>query len=143
LIIIDTNVISEPTRPNPDARVVAWLNRQNVGDCYLTTISIAEIYRGIELLPNGKRKSNLKSKTDESLELLFENRILPFDLAAAHAFASLAAKAKKGGNNISMADAQIASIATAHGFSVATRDVVPFVAAGCRVVNPWETSLDF
>ena len=137
MIIIDTNVVSEPTRPNPDTGVVAWLNRQNGGECYLTTISIAEIYRGIELLPDGKRKSVLKGDTDRSLELLFADRILPFDLTAAHVFATLSASAKKRGYNLSMADAQIASIALAHNFSVATRDVAPFEAAGVRVVNPW------
>ena len=137
MIIIDTNVISEPTRPNPDAAVVAWLNRQNSGECYLTTISIAEIYRGIELLPDGKRKSVLKDETDQSLELLFADRILLFDIAAARAFASLSANAKKRGYNITMADAQIASIALAHNFAVATRDVAPFEAAGVRVINPW------
>ncbi len=136
-MIIDTNVISEPTRPNPDARVVAWLNRQNGAYCYLTTISVAEIYRGIELLPHGKRKTMLKDETDKSLELLFADRILPFDIAAAHAFASLSANAKKNGYNISMADAQIASIAAAHGFAVATRDVAPFEAAGVTAINPW------
>ena len=138
MIIIDTNVISEPSRQKPDQRVIEWLDQQVRSTLFLTSVSVAELYRGIALLPEGRRKFNLKSETDQLLEPLFSTRVLPFDLAAAHIYAQVSSKAKRGGFDISLADGQIASVALTHGFAVATRDVAPFEAAGVKVINPWE-----
>src|SRR5947208_2729973 len=75
----------------------------------------------------------------ELLESLFESPILPFDQQAARAYAPLVGRARAAGQIVSVADGQIAAIATLHGFAVATRDTAPFVAAGVPVINPWET----
>jgi toxin FitB len=137
LIILDTNVVSEPFRPNPFAAVLEWLNRQSPATLCLTATSLAEIHRGIAFLPEGKRKRLLKEETDDFLESLFEGRIFAFDKAAAVELAELTAIASRNGKVIGFADGQIAAIASVHKYAVATRDTGPFVAAGLKVINPW------
>jgi plasmid stability protein/predicted nucleic acid-binding protein len=104
----------------------------------LTATSLSELLVGIDRLPDGKRKKGLDIALHEFLARLFEDRILPFDNQAAVAYAPLISRARASGATISVADGQIAAIATVHGFSVATRDAAPFVAAGVAVINPWE-----
>src|ERR1700761_2196900 len=121
------------------ARVVEyWLAGQIAATLYLTSISLSELLLGVELLPEGKRKVGLTAALGELLTTLFGNRILPFDQQAAAMYALRVSRARAAGQAISMADGQIAAIAAVHGFTVATRDVAPFVAAGVPVVNPWE-----
>lgn len=137
MIILDTNVISEPMRSNSNDRVLEWLDNQTVETLYLTTINLAELLVGIETLPEGRRKEGLSTALTSLLSNLFGTRILPFDQSAAVAYAPIIARAKNAGHAISLADGQIAAIATAHHFMVATRDTAPFEAAGIDVINPW------
>lgn len=141
MIIVDTNVVSEPFKPRPSDAVGAWLNRQVTADLFLTTISLAELYRGIAILADGKRKQALKEDTDRFRVEYFGGRVLDFDMAAAFAFADLSAKTRSLGISISLADAQIAAIALTRGYTVATRDVAPFEAAGLKVINPWHKNI--
>jgi predicted nucleic acid-binding protein len=137
VIVLDTKVVSEPMKPDGDRRVEAWLDEQLAETLYITSISLSELLLGVELLPDGKRKKELGVALRDLLETLFGNRVLPFDLQAAITYATRISKARAAGRAISMADGQIAAIAAAHGFTVATRDTTPFVAAGVPVVNPW------
>lgn len=138
MIILDTNVVSEPMKPNGNPSVRAWLDQQVAETLYLTATSLSELLVGIEILPDGKRKEGLDTALSELVVRLFGSRILPFDQQAAMAYAPLVGRARTGGRLISMADGQIAAIAAVHGFTVATRDAAPFVAAGVPVINPWE-----
>ena len=138
MIILDTNVVSEPIKPNPDPAVLAWLDRQMAESLFLTSVSLAELLVGVETLPEGRRKQHLRAALSEFISNLFGARILPFDPRAAQLYAARIGLAKAGGKAIGFADSQIACIAAAHGFSVATRDVEPFRAAGVRVINPWD-----
>jgi toxin FitB len=137
MIILDTNVLSEPMRVDGNAAVAAWLDRQIVDTLYLTTVNLAELLLGIELLPLGLRRSRLKARIEEIVALFGERRTLVFDARAARFFAVLVARARATGHAIAVADGQIAAIAAVHGFSVATRDTAPFVAAGIPVIDPW------
>jgi hypothetical protein len=137
LIILDTNVISEPMRPQGDPAVQAWLDRQEAETLYVTTINLAELLVGIELVPVGKRRAHLTLSLTKLLERLFGSRVLAFDQPAAVAYASVVARARTAGYTISVADAQIAAIALVTGFTVATRDTDPFEAARIPIVNPW------
>ena len=137
MIVLDTNVVSEPMRTLGDPAVQAWLNRQVADTLFLTTTSLAELLVGVGVPPDGRRKSGLAAGLNGLLTALFGNRILPFDQPAAESYARLIAQARASGQVISVADGQIAAIATARGFAVATRDVAPFVATGVRVINPW------
>lgn len=137
MIILDTNVIAEPMKKGGNQSVTRWLDEQTAESLYITSINLAEIFVGIEFLPNGKRKEELRANCEKILTQLFGQRILPFDEESAIAYASIVSKARSKGHSISVADAQIAAIATIHGFAVATRDESPFAIAGINVINPW------
>lgn len=138
MIILDTNVISEPLKPSANQTVIDWLDRQDPNTLYLTTISLAELLVGVNLLPKGKRKNNLSKSLNNQLSELFESRILTFDQNAAIAYADLYTRARKSGYVISVSDGQIASIAATNNFIVATRDTEPFMTVGLSVINPWD-----
>ncbi|MFM2282209.1 MAG: hypothetical protein RLZZ444_4440 [Pseudomonadota bacterium] len=139
MIVVDTNVISEPMRSRPDTKVQAWLNNQALSTLFLTSVSQAELMVGVEMLPDGQRKRTMASEMDALLESMFRARILPFTSDAAKIYAIAVASARKAGFNTGIADGQIASIAIANGFSVATRDQAAFEALGATVINPWAT----
>lgn len=139
MIILDTNVVSEPMRREANPLVQSWLDQQALETLYLTSISLAELMLGIEVLPDGKRKQGLVGALAELLTTLFGPRILPFDGAAAAAYAPLVSRARASGQLISLADGQIGAIASVYEFTVATRDTKPFLAAGIPTINPWET----
>lgn len=136
MIVLDTNVISEPMRSRPDAGVIEWLNGQTDTALFTTSVTVLELRFGLERLPEGKRKADLREVLDFTLSRLVGPRILPFDVPAATEAARIAAAAKAGGSPIGQADAQIAAITRSHGFTIATRDVAPFQNAGLTVVNP-------
>ncbi len=141
MIILDTNVISEPLKAQFDPAVQRWLDQQYAETLFVTTVSLAELMVGVEIMPDGKRKQGLAGALPELLAELFGPRILSFDQRAAMAYAPLIARARKRGQVIGVADGQIAAIAAAHGFVVATRDSAPFIAAGIEVINPWALSV--
>jgi predicted nucleic acid-binding protein len=140
MILLDTNVISEPLKLNADPIVVAWIDAQVIETLYLSTVSVTELRYGIAVLPDGKKKEGLRTSLDERILPLFESRILPFDLAAAEICAELRAQARAAGQAMGTADSYIAGIAAAKGLTVATRDTRPFEAAGVAVINPWQTA---
>lgn len=136
MIVLDTNVVSEAMRPEPDATVRDWLDAQAAETLYLSSVTIAELLFGIGALPGGRRKRNLAATLDGLLGL-FDGRILPFDTDAARRYADLAVAARGAGKGFPTPDGYIAAIATAHGFAVATRDASAFEAAGVPVIDPW------
>jgi predicted nucleic acid-binding protein len=137
MIILDTNVVSEPMRPMGSAIVLAWLDRQMAETLYLTATSLSELLTGVETLPAGRRKDGMGDALGGLINKLFGPRILPFDREAAKAYAMIVCRARANGYVIAVADAQIAAIATVNGFTVATRDTGPFLAAGVPIRNPW------
>ena len=137
MILLDTNVVSEPLKASNDPNVLAWIDAQMVETLYLSTISLAELRFGIAALPEGKRRDTLHTRFEQQVLPLFAGRILPFDENASQAYAMLRARARAAGQAIAPTDGYIAAIAAAHGFSVATRDTSPFEAAGLAVINPW------
>lgn len=136
MIVLDTNVVSEAMKPEPDATVRAWLNDQVAETLYLSSVTLAELLFGIRALPAGRRKDMLGHTLDGLLNM-FEGRILPFDTEAARHYAELATTARNGGRGFPTPDGYIAAIAAAHGFIVASRDTGPFEAGGLKVINPW------
>jgi predicted nucleic acid-binding protein len=139
MIVLDTNVLWEPMRANGDPAVAAWLDRQRRGSLYLTTVTLAELFLGLEPLPLGLRRSRLEARIGEVVAEFGERQTLPFDIPAARRFAVLIARARAVGHAIGVADGQIAAIAAAHGFTVATRDTAPFAAAGVPTIDPWNS----
>jgi toxin FitB len=137
MIVLDTNVLSELMRAKPDASVFAWVQGQTVASLYTTAITQAEILHGLLLLPAGKRREAIRGAADEMFAHDFGDRILPFDSAAALAYADIASQRRKAGRPISQFDAQIAAIVKSRGSDLATRNTSDFDGCGIRVLNPW------
>jgi len=137
MILLDTNVISEPLRAQGDARVMAWIDKQAIETLCLCTITLAELRYGIAALPEGKRRDGLSHSLETRVIPLFKGRILGFDEEASKAYATLRATAKDKGKAIAAADGYIAAIAITHGLVIATRDTAPFEAAGLMVIDPF------
>jgi len=137
MILLDTNVVSEPLRHVPEARVIEWIDAQPLETLYLSAMTVAELRAGVALLPAGKRRAALHESLEKSVLPMFVGRVLPFDLACTNAYAELLARVRRTGSGIETADACIAAIAIANGFTVATRDTSPFQVAGLTVINPW------
>jgi predicted nucleic acid-binding protein len=136
MILLDTNVLSETMKVQPDHNVLGWLNAQASETLFISSITIAEILFGIGAMSDGKRKDQLATIAERALAL-FEDRVLPFDLNAARYYARLAIATRRVGKGFPAPDAYIAAIAAAGDFAVATRDSGAFVAAGLKVINPW------
>ena len=142
MILLDTNVVSEALRPQPVAGVLLWLDSQAAESLYLSTASLAELLLGLDSLPAGKRRRLLAANLRNQLIGMFDQRIVAFDVRAAEVYARIVAQARRRGHPISVADAQIAAIATSRQFAVATRDEAPFRAAGVPVINPWTAAVE-
>ena len=138
MILLDTNVVSEPLRLSGDLGVLAWIDAQAIETLYLSAISLAELRFSIAALPDGKRKTTLHTSLESRILPLFEGRILPFDAAASAAYANIRSQARTDGRAIAPADGYIAATAAANKLIVATRDIAPFEAAGLTVINPWQ-----
>lgn len=139
ITILDTNVISEPMQPSPSPTVLAWWAQQAPGALFITTVTVAEILYGIELLPNGKRRAALLAGAERMFGKVLIGHILPFDEDAAHAFPEIAFQRRKQGRPIADLDAQIAAIAHSRDAALATRNIADFEGCGVRLVNPWKS----
>lgn len=137
MIVLDTNVVSEAMKPQPNEAVRDWLNRQAAETLFLSSVTLAELLFGIHALPTGKRRELLDQALAELLEL-FGPRVLPFDTDAARHYASLAVAARSGGRGFPTPDGYIAAIAASRGFMVASRDTSPYAAAHVAVIDPWK-----
>jgi len=138
ITILDTNVVSEPMLPSPSATVLTWWSRQQPGALFITSVSVAEILYGIELLPHGKRRVALLAGAELMFGKVLAGRILPFDEDAARAFPGIAASRRAQGRPIADLDTQIAAIAHSRGGLLATRNTADFEGCGVRLVNPWQ-----
>lgn len=136
MIVLDTNVVSEGMKPEPNPAVRDWLDEQVAETLYISSVTIAELLFGIGAMPEGRRKQKLATTLDGMLPL-FEDRILAFDTDAARRYADLAVAARRAGKGFPTPDGYIAATAAAHGFAVATRDASAFNAAGVPVIDPW------
>ena len=130
---MDANVLSEPTRPAPDVRVVAWL-RQHERDIAVNPIILGELEYGILLLPASRRRTRLEQWFASGVERL---RVFDFDTATAAAWARLLARLKKKGRTMPIKDSLIAATALAHGLTVATRNTKDFRSMGVEIENPF------
>jgi len=138
MILLDTNVISEPLRHAPEIKVIEWIDAQPLETLFLSAITVAELRAGAALLPAGKRRAGLQENLEKRVLPLFAGRVLPFDISCTQAYANLMSEARVAGLAIASADGYIAAIAITNGLAVATRDTSPFEAAGASVINPWQ-----
>lgn len=140
-MVLDTNVLSELMRSQPEARVVAWFDGRTETVFFITAMTRAEILLGIDLLPPGRRKDALAEAARGMFGEDFDGRCLSFDEPAAEVYARVVAERTHAGQPISTEDALIASIALTHGLPLVTRNVKDFGnIAGLSVINPWDAA---
>ncbi|WP_433491566.1 type II toxin-antitoxin system VapC family toxin [Nocardia grenadensis] len=137
MIIADTNVVSELFKPTPDNHVLTWLEKSD--DVTISTVTIGEIWAGIENLPEGSRRAGLATLAAELFDE-FGDEVEAYDFRAARIYGRVVAERRRRGRPIGYADAQIAAICLANDCAVATRNVKDFTDLGLTIVNPWVTT---
>lgn len=140
MIILDTNVISEISRPNPSIRVIDFITGLAPTDRYITAITEAELHYGVQILPPGEAREIVLYRIERTLRKYFAGRVLPFDSPAARFYARISAERRAAGRPISQADCQIAAIAYSVAAPLATRNVRDFEECGIEVIDPWSAS---
>lgn len=137
MIVLDTNVVSEALRRDPDPQVLAWLESLT-DDVAITAVTLAELLAGVRRLPAGRRRTTLERAVAAAVDPYLQTRaVLPFDAAAADEYADVLVLREGEGRPIHTADAQIAAICRAHGATCATRNLADFEGTGVELVDPW------
>jgi toxin FitB len=137
MILLDTNVLSGVMRPDSNAAVVSWLDRQPRISVWVTSITVMEIRFGIALLPPGRRRSHLERGYERTMAEKIADRVVPFDASAAEAAADLMAKRRQRGRPVELRDTMIAGIAISRHATLATRNIRDFADLAVSVVDPW------
>jgi len=135
VIVLDTNVVSEPLSRVPDQNVLRWLAEHST-DVAITSLTVAELRFGVQRLPEGRRRDHLAAAVDDLIVGAAE-RILPFDAEAADTAGRLRARRESVGRLVSAEDTMIAAICLAGGHALATRNTRDFDDAGVELHNPW------
>ena len=135
--LLDTNIISEWVKPQPNPGVVAWLNEADEDRVFLSVGSLAEIRRGIELMVPGRRRDLLTAWLTNDLPVRFEGRILDIDSRVAEAWGIIMAQGKRAGLNVNTLDAFLAATAEVHGLTLITHNVRHFEHLGIPWLDPW------
>jgi hypothetical protein len=137
VIVLDTNVLSELIRAQPDSKVAAWLSQQARSQLFTTAISRGEMVFGVLVLPIGERRQRLQQEVQAIFDIDMAGRVLPYDGDAADAHATFAAARRAQGRPVAMPDAMIAGIARSRGATLATRNLRDFEGCGITLVDPW------
>ena len=135
MLILDSTILHEAIRPNPDPAVGTWLGAQPRDGLYTTSLALADILSGVERLPPGKRRTDLAAAVGQIFSF-FERRILPFDEDAARAYPTIAQNRKLLGKDGNVAVTMLAAITRSRGATLASRTPEEFSGCGIRVVNP-------
>jgi predicted nucleic acid-binding protein len=135
--LIDTCVLSEPTRKSPDARVLRFLDNLDLADAYMSVISVAEIWKGICKLPPSRRRTQYEEWLNKTLLPGFTNPPLPVDINVAWKWGELRAALDARGNKVPAVDCILAATALVHDLTVVTRNDWDFTPSGVKILNPW------
>jgi predicted nucleic acid-binding protein len=136
-ILLDTNVISEPQKPQPSAAVEGFLRDACEESLYLSVITIAELYRGVALMAEGRRRIRLSEWVAAELPERFGDRLLPISTPIGALWGDVMAQSHRNGLNISVMDGFLAATAAGHGLAIATRNVRHFAGLGLTIIDPW------
>lgn len=136
-LLLDTNVLSEVTKPRPDESVLMWLHGLDEDRTFISIVSIAEIRRGVVLMDAGRKRDALDEWLTYDLPQRFESRILPVEGPVALAWGDLMALAKRSGRGLASMDGLIAATAVAHQLTLATRNTKDFEGFGIDIIDPW------
>jgi predicted nucleic acid-binding protein len=137
MILLDTNVLSEIMQLRPEPAVLAWIDSQEADGLWTCSIVVAEVLSGLDLMPSGKRQTQLREKAEFMFSTLFADRIFPLDEAAARVYGAVLKTRRSLGRPIDEMDALIAATALVHGATLATRNISDFESTGIALINPW------
>lgn len=135
--LLDTCLISELVKKEPDASVIQWLDQQEESTLYLSVLTIGELIKGVNKLPDGARKDELQAWVDHDLALRFDERLLLIDRAVAGRWGEIQGNAERLGKKLPVMDSLIAATALVHNLAVVTRNVRDMELCGAKVLNPW------
>ncbi len=138
MILLDTNVVSEVMKVAPSASVLRWLDDQSSSAVYVSAVTVGEIEYGLRILPDGRRRLQLKERFEQFIALAFAQRVLGYEEAAARLYGEIMGLRKELGRPMSVPDGQIAAIARSHGLSIATRNTRDFEECGVDLLNPFD-----
>lgn len=136
--LLDTSCISELVRPEPEPRVVDWIEAVDEAMLYLSVLTIGEIRKGVAGLPQGRRRTRLETWLELELQARFAGRIVPIDAAIADRWGLIAAEAKRRGKALSVIDGLLAATALHRNLTMVSRNASDFTNARVEVLNPWE-----
>jgi predicted nucleic acid-binding protein len=136
--ILDTNVVSELVAPQPDPNVVLWVEDVPPEQVFLSVITIGDLVKGIEKLPDSQRRENLGGWLYSDLLVRFQDHLLPLDVPIMINWGHLVARMEASGNPMPAIDSFLAATALERGFTLVTRNVADFEGAGINLLNPWE-----
>jgi toxin FitB len=136
--LIDTNVISEFVKSEPNPRVVHWFESADPDTLFARVLTLGEIRMAIENMPLSKRRAELEQWLEQGVPAWFQSNLLPVTEAIADRWALLTIQAKKRGAQVDTADGLIAATAVEHKLSIVTRNVKDFEELGIGIVNPWD-----
>ena len=137
--LLDTNVLSEVRRPQPDAGVLAWLDQVDEDRTFLSVVSIAEIAQGVTIMPEGARRSELGAWLEHDLSARFARRLIEIDSAAALVWGQFMGLAKAKGFGLGVMDGWIAASAAVHGLTLVTRNTRDFANLPIELLDPWQS----
>ncbi len=138
MYVLDTNVISELMKPQPDHRVVAWVDARDNESLFLSAITIGELMRGVAKLPSGARRTATGAIINDALIPQFESRILPVTHQVMVTWATLTITCERTGRTLPAIDSMIAATALHHRLTLVTRNTRDFDATSIPLLNPWE-----
>ena len=138
MILLDTHVVSEVMKVSPSASVLRWLDDQSSSAVYVSAVTVGEIEYGLRILPDGRRRLQLKERFEQFIALAFAQRVLGYEEAAARLYGEIMGLRKELGRPMSVPDGQIAAIARSHGLSIATRNTRDFEECGVDLPNPFD-----
>jgi predicted nucleic acid-binding protein len=137
--LLDTNVLSESSRPQPSPDVMRWLAELDEDRGFVSVITVTELRRGALILAPGRRRDSLMSWIDGELRDRFAGRIIPVDAEVADRWSDIMAACRSEGRGLGVMDGFLAATALVRGLTVVTRNIRDFAFLGDRVVNPWGT----
>lgn len=135
--LLDSCLISEVVKPNPNKAVVQWLHGRDEETLFLSVLTVGEIQKGIAKLPDGKRKQSIQIWLDEELRPRFSERILSIDEKVASTWGLIQGEAERAGHPIATIDGLLGATAIAHDLTLVTRDEEDLRRTGARILNPW------
>jgi predicted nucleic acid-binding protein len=139
--LLDTNILSELRRPKPERKVLAFVAAQPLELLYISTVTLAEIRFGIELLPDVARRSELNDWLAHKVRPMFEQRVLAITEDIMFKWRLMVEEGRKVGHTFSQPDLIIAATSRHHGFTIVSRDTADYVKAQVTVFNPWTDRL--